>query len=109
LDEARKQAVEQLKLAAYFHRQIVWLQERFPDAEMCDVQGLCKVVSRIDIEAADWSLTPGRFVGVAPVEVDEDFNFEQMFRDIHIELADLNREAVELAAKIQENFEELGI
>jgi type I restriction enzyme M protein len=107
LDEARKQAVEQLKLAAYFHRQIVWLQERFPDAEMCAVQGLCKVVSRIDIEAADWSLTPGRFVGVAPVEVDENFNFEQMFRDIHIELADLNREAVELAAKIQENFEEM--
>ena len=30
-------------------------------------------------------------------------------RDIHAELADLNKEAVELAAKIQENFEELGI
>lgn len=29
-------------------------------------------------------------------------------RDIHIELADLNKEAAELAAKIQENFEELG-
>ena len=30
-------------------------------------------------------------------------------RDIHTELADLNREAAELAAKIQANFEELGI
>jgi len=29
-------------------------------------------------------------------------------RDIHTELADLNQEAVELAAKIQENFAELG-
>lgn len=109
LDEERKLAVEQLKLAAYFHRQIVWLQERFPEAQMRAVPGLCKVVSRAEIEAADWSLTPGRYVGVAPPEVDEDFDFEQALRDIHIELADLNREAFELAAKIQENFEELGI
>ena len=109
VDESRKQAVAQLKLAAYFHRQIVWLQDHFPDAEMCAVPGLCKVVSRSDIEAADWSLTPGRYVDVAPVEVDEDFDFEQTFRDIHIELADLNREALELAAKIQENFEGMGI
>jgi type I restriction enzyme M protein len=76
---------------------------------MQDVPGLCKVVSRAEIEAADWSLTPGRFVGVAPAEVDEDFDFEQTLRDIHLELADLNRESVELAAKIQANFEELGV
>jgi len=109
LDEQRKQAVEQLKLAAYFHRQIHWLQERFPKAEMVAVPGLCKVVSRAEIEAADWSLTPGRYVGVAPVEVDEDFDFEQTLKDIHVELADLNREAVELAARIQVNIEELGV
>lgn len=108
LEEERKSAVEQLKACTYLHRQIVWLQERFPKAEMQDVPGLCKVVSRADIEAADWSLTPGRFVGVAPAEVDEDFDFEQTLHDIHLELADLNREAVELAAKIQTNFEELG-
>lgn len=109
LDEERKTAVEQLKAATYLHRQIAWLQDRFPKAEMQDVPGLCKVVSRAEIEAADWSLTPGRYVGVAPAEVDEDFDFEQTLRDIHVELADLNREAVELAAKIQENFEELGV
>lgn len=109
LEEDRKTAVEQLKAAVYFHRQVVWLQERFPDAEMRPVPGLCKVVTRTDIKAADWSLTPGRYVGVAPPEVDEDFDFEQTMRDIHVELADLNREAVELAAKIQENFAGLGI
>jgi type I restriction enzyme M protein len=109
LDEERKQAVEQLKLAAYFHRQIHWLQERFPEAQMAAVPGLCKVVSKAEIEAADWSLTPGRYVGVAPPEVDEDFDFEQTLKDIHVELADLNREAVELAVRIQENFEELGV
>lgn len=109
LDQARHTAVEQLKAATYLHRQIAWLQDRFANAEMQDVPGLCKVVSRADIEAADWSLTPGRYVGVAPAEADEDFDFEQTLRDIHVELADLNREAVELAAKIQENFEELGV
>jgi type I restriction enzyme M protein len=30
LDEERKATVEQLKHAAYFHRQVVWLQDRFP-------------------------------------------------------------------------------
>jgi type I restriction enzyme M protein len=61
-----------------------------------------------DIEAADWGLTPGRYVGVASPEEDEDFDFEQILRDIHTELADLNKEAVELADRIQENFEDLG-
>lgn len=109
LDEERKVAVEQLKAATHFHRQIVWLQDRFPEAAMRDVLGLCKVVTRAEIKAADWSLTPGRYVGVAPPEVDEDFDFEQALRDIHVELAELNKEAVDLAAKIQENFEELGV
>jgi type I restriction enzyme M protein len=109
LDEDRKVAVEQLKAAAYFHRQIVWLQDRFPKAEFSAVPGLCKAITRADIKAADWSLTPGRYVGVAPAEVDEDFDFELTLRDIHVELADLNAEAIELAARIQENFEELGI
>ena len=63
----------------------------------------------IEIEGAEWSLTPGRYVGVAPPEEDEDFDFEQAIRDIHTELADLNKEAAVPAAKIQENFEELGI
>jgi type I restriction enzyme M protein len=108
LDEERKAAVEQLKHAAYFHRQVVWLQDRFPKAEFEAVPGLVKLVDRKDIEAADWSLTPGRYVGIAPPEEDEDFDFEQTLHDIHTELADLNKEAAELAAKIQENFEELG-
>jgi type I restriction enzyme M protein len=108
LDEQRKAAVEQLKYAVYFHRQVAWLQDRFPKAELQAVPGLVKLVDRKEIEAADWSLTPGRYVGVAPLEEDEDFDFEQTLRDIHTELADLNKEAAELAAKIQKNFEELG-
>jgi type I restriction enzyme M protein len=108
LDTARKEAVDQLKEATYFHRQVVWLQDRFPEAKLADVPGLVKLVDRQEIEAADWSLMPGRYVGVSPAEQDDDFDFEAALRDIHTELADLNTETAELAAKIQANFEELG-
>jgi len=84
------------------------LQDRFPNAELQAVPGLVKLVDRAEIEAADWSLTPGRYVGVAPPEEDEDFDFEQTLRGIHVELADLNRDAVELAAGIQKSFEDVG-
>ncbi len=108
-DDARQLAVEQLKQVRYFWRQARWLTERFPEAELCDVEGLVKLVDRTEIEANDWSLTPGRYVGVAPEEADEDFDFEETLREIHVELEDLNAEAVKLAATIKKNFEELGI
>ena len=108
-DEQRRVIVEQLKRATYFHRNIVWLQDRFPDAEILWVKGLVKVVTRKEIEAADWSLTPGRYVGVAPAEVDDDFDFEQTITEIHEELAGLNAEAGELAASIQKNLGGLGV
>ena len=108
-DAARQAAVEQLKQVRYFHKQARWLTERFPQARLRDVEGLVKVVDRADIEKNDWSLTPGRYVGVAPEEVDEDFDFEEAMREIHVELEDLNAEAVKLAEKIRKNFGELGI
>ncbi len=108
-DEARAQAVEQLKQVRYFWRQAHWLTERFPEAKLRDVEGLVKLVNKADIETNDWSLTPGRYVGVAPEEGNEDFDFEQALRDIHAELDDLNAESVQLAATIRKNFEELGI
>jgi type I restriction enzyme M protein len=109
LDDARARAVEQLKQVRYFWRQAHWLTERFPEAKLRDVEGLVKLVDRAEIEANDWSLTPGRYVGVAPEEEDEDFDFEEALRDIHVELEDLNAEAVQLATTIKKNFEELGI
>lgn len=93
-DEARAQAVEQLKQVHYFWKQAHWLTERFPEAKLRDVEGLVKLVTREEIEANDWSLTPGRYVGVAPEEPDEDFDFEEALREIHVELEDLNAEAV---------------
>jgi len=109
LDEARQRAVEQLKQVRYFWRQAHWLTERFPEAELCDVAGLVKLVDRVEIEGNDWSLTPGRYVGVAPEEEDEDFDFEETLREIHVELEELNNEAVMLAVAIKTNFEGVGV
>ena len=108
-DEARGLAVEQLKQVRYFWKQAHWLTERFPDTKLRDVEGLVKLVDLKVIEANDWSLTPGRYVGVAPEEVDENFDFEETLREIHVELEDLNAEAVTLAATIKRNIEELGV
>lgn len=108
LDEARAAAVEALRQVRYFVKQADWLQERFPEASLRDVEGLVKCVDRTTIAAHEWSLAPGRYVGVAPEEMDEDFDFEETLRAIHIDLNGLNEEAVELAARIFKNFEELG-
>ena len=108
-DEARQRAVEQLKQVRYFQRQAHWLTECFPDAKLRDVEGLVKLVNRTEIEANDWSLTPGRYVGVAPEEEDENFDFEETMRSIHTELKYLNAEAITLATTIEKNFDEFGI
>jgi len=72
----------------YFWRQAHWLLNRFPNGVYTDVEGLCKVVSQADIEAKDWSLSPGRYVGV-DTATDNDFDNEQRLKKIHIELKSL--------------------
>jgi type I restriction enzyme M protein len=72
------------------------------------VEGLCKVVSQKEIEAKDWSLSPGRYVGL-DTATDDDFDYEERLNEIHIELEGLNEEATELAKIISENYKELAI
>lgn len=107
----RDQAVEALKRAGYFIVQGHWLLTRFPDAVYADVPGLCKAVTQAEIAANDYSLTPGRYVGVAlgGQGDDDDESFALRMKDIHSELAELNRQANELAQRIAGNFEELAL
>jgi type I restriction enzyme M protein len=93
----------------YFSKEAAWLTNRFPDGKYTDVAGLCKVVNKETIEKNDFSLTAGRYVGVAPVEEDEDFDFETRMGEIKLELSGLNEEAAELANQIQANLNELGL
>ena len=83
-----------------------WLEERFPDAKYHDVEGLVKAVTRAEIAANDWSLTPGRYVGVAESD-DGDEDFSERFAALHDELRKLDAEAEALAKKIDANFREL--
>lgn len=109
VEEARDKAVNQLKLARYFYHQAVWLIERFPEGKLRDVEGLVKLVDKAELKENDWSLTPGRYVGVAPEEEDPDFDFGETVLTIHTELEGLNIQAADLAKKISENFKKLGI
>jgi type I restriction enzyme M protein len=90
----------------YFYKQAHWLTSRFPEGVYTDVEGLCKVVTQKEIEAKDWSLSPGRYVGV-DTSTDEDFDYEERLNEIHIELEGLNEEAIRLAEMISENYKQI--
>ncbi|MDI1317901.1 class I SAM-dependent DNA methyltransferase [Flavobacterium sp.] len=92
----------------YFNKEAHWLISRFPNSEYADVAGLCKVVDKTEIANNDFSLTAGRYVGVAP-QIDEDFDYEERMAEIKVELLSLNEEAVGLAEQIQLNLTELGL
>jgi type I restriction enzyme M protein len=55
---------KEVKSAELFYQHIHWLQERFPRAEYEDVTGLCKLAGRADVKEQEYSLNPGRYVGV---------------------------------------------
>lgn len=111
----RDAVLEALKQGAYFTNQVHWLHSRFPEGRFVEVPGLCRAVPVGDeetmpegsIAANDWSLTPGRYVGVAPTDADDEEDFAEKLREIHNELAELNDNAAQLAERIAGNFEEL--
>lgn len=103
----RDAVLDALKQATYFIHQVHWLHGRFPHGVFEDVPGLCKAVTIDEIAANDYSLTPGRYVGVAAAEAEDEDDFIERLREIHDELAELNDKAVELGGRIASNFEEL--
>ena len=95
------------------------LYEKFGEGEYHDILGLCKVAYRndefktgdedsISIEEKGWSLTPGAYVGVAPVE-DDGVNFEERMSEIHKELLALQEESNDLMNTISKNMKEMGL
>lgn len=96
-----------------------WLYDKFGDGEYKDILGLCKVAYTTDaakgdnkdgisIEEKGWSLTPGAYVGVAPVE-DDGVDFEERMAEIHRELLSLQAESNELMDTISKNVKEMGL
>ena len=83
------------------------MAEAFPKGAYRDVPGLCRVATRADSAAQDWSLNPGRYVGVAPGEVVEDEEFRVKLEALQEELEGLNAAAAVLQTRIAENVAEL--
>jgi type I restriction enzyme M protein len=107
--KALKTALEELhqdvKNAELYFQHIHWLQERFPNAEYEDVTGLCKLATPEEVKEQDYSLNPGRYVGVV---IEEDGKSEEEFiaelLAMNDELAELNKGARKLEAVIGQNI-----
>ncbi|RYG89388.1 MAG: SAM-dependent DNA methyltransferase [Alphaproteobacteria bacterium] len=77
------------------------------DGSYRDVLGLCKVASRAEIAAQGWSLSPGRYVGLAPGEQPDDEDFGERLEALQEELERLNAEAGRLQSVIAVNVAEV--
>ena len=87
----------------------VWLYEKFGEGVYQDVPGLCKIESRdVILREKGASLTPGAYVGVAPVE-DDGVDFKTRMAEIHRELLTLQEESNRLMETISKNLEEMGV
>lgn len=102
---ALEQLHKEVKSAESYFKHIHWLQERFPRAEYEDVTGLCKLATPEEVKEQDYSLNPGRYVGVV---IEEDGKTEEEFVAELIEmnecLALLSRDASSLLKVVNKNI-----
>lgn len=103
-DERITEQEEQLTIA----KEAAWLYSKFGDGEYQDIPGFCKISNQIEIEEKGWSLTPGAYVGVAPVK-DDGIDFCKRMGEIHEELLRLQDESNQLMETISKNMKEMGI
>lgn len=103
-----EEVVAQIKACRSVIKEAKWLTEKFGAGKYIDVPGLCKIATLAEIEDKNWSLTPGAYVGTAPVKEDDE-NFEERMIEIHQELLTLQTEANRLMDTISTYFEGLGI
>ena len=89
-------------------KEAIWLTKKFGDGEYKDILGLCKLADRAEIAEKGYSLTPGAYVGVAPVE-DDGVDFAARMAEIHSELLTLQAESNELMETISKNMKEMGL
>lgn len=108
LKEALEELHKEVRSAEACYQHIHWLQERFPNAEYEDVTGLCKLATPAEVKEQDYSLNPGRYVGVV---IEEDGKTEEEFlselSDSSDLLAHLDVEAAELSRTIRLNLQTL--
>ena len=108
LEEAENKLKALTNQQNYFLGHINWLNERFPNGVYEDVTGLCKAATLTDIEEQDYSLNPGRYVGVV---IEEDGLTEEEFlsemRERHELLSKFHNQADKLELEISNNIQSL--
>lgn len=72
-----------------------------------DIPGFCKSATLDDIRKQGYILTPGRYVGAAPKEEDDE-PFDEKMKRLVTQLREQQTEAARLDAAIIENLKELG-
>lgn len=87
---------------------IEWLQTNFPNGTYQNVIGLCKAATLADLQEQDYSLNPGRYVGIV-IEDDglSPQQFETQMQQWHQQLNQLNTQAQLLEQTIQQNLQQL--
>jgi len=107
--KALKTALEaihaEVRSAESWFSHIHWLQERFPEARYEDVTGLCKLAGLDEVKEQDYSLNPGRYVGVV---IEEDGKTEEEFfadlAELGDQLAEFNKAAEQVTVTIRKNL-----
>ncbi|MBT1699630.1 type I restriction-modification system subunit M [Fulvivirgaceae bacterium PWU4] len=84
----------------------LWFIDRFPERKYMDIEGFCKIVTLSDVRENDYSLTPGRYVGIT-MTADDGFDYKTRLAEINKELEQLNKAAVKISKTISKNIEEL--
>lgn len=109
-DMERDQVVidSEIKALITLVKDLAWLYEKFGDGEYKDILGLCKCATHAEIAEKGYSLTPGAYVGVAPVE-DDGVDFHERMAEIHSELLTLQNESNALMETISKNMKEMGL
>ncbi|MGM0563570.1 MAG: type I restriction-modification system subunit M [Pseudomonadota bacterium] len=98
LRAALEELHKEVKNAESSFGHILWLQERFPEAQYEDVTGLCKLADLDEVKEQDYSLNPGRYVGVV---IEEDGKTEEEFVDEFLSLETQLNELTESAKGLE--------
>jgi type I restriction enzyme M protein len=81
---------------------------RNKDGKYEDVQGFCKSASLAEVEANNFVLTPGRYVGTEEVE-DDGIPYEEKVGLISNNLKGYFEQSISLQARIKTNLSKVGI
>lgn len=107
-DDANQLVTDLQSQLEYFHDKELWLTDNFPGGNYRDVIGLCKSATIEEIREQDYSLNPGRYVGVS-FDIEDLNDFRASMSDLKTELASLNDKSNEIMNSIMSNLKELGV